>query len=407
MECDNHTDMPPLAVPREKAVRRCVAGSFSGCHDPRKNFFRAGSTFSGAGASNTVKNLIGGISHGIPSLYLPPREAPGTPRRRRPVRRRRRRRGIPSIFRFALLWAMPAVVLFVLHAALPAYLEQASAHGAEDENGTAAEAVPAEEGRIAAVEPVITPAPAGTGGASEQAYDFSAPVPESPAVEDSYFDDAVFIGDSRTEGLIINTGLSNATSYVYKGLMVDTVFTKPAVNQDGKKRSVMDAMKSTQFSKVYIMLGINETGWVYSQIFQSKYGDIIDGIREINPGAVIYIQGIIPVSSKVSSTHRYITNAKINEYNIDLESGRVITLRDWFGPDYRQIVAERIEAAIAGWSEKQRSLLWEDLSVIDLISEDTDFYLNQDGQIVVVFEKYEAACGAAGNLEFMIQPAES
>lgn len=399
--------MPPLAVPREKAVRRCVAGSFSGCHDPRKNFFRAGSTFSGAGASNTVKNLIGGISHGIPSLYLPPREAPGTPRRRRPVRRRRRRRGIPSIFRFALLWAMPAVVLFVLHAALPAYLEQASAHGAEDENGTAAEAVPAEEGRIAAVEPVITPAPAGTGGASEQAYDFSAPVPESPAVEDSYFDDAVFIGDSRTEGLIINTGLSNATSYVYKGLMVDTVFTKPAVNQDGKKRSVMDAMKSTQFSKVYIMLGINETGWVYSQIFQSKYGDIIDGIREINPGAVIYIQGIIPVSSKVSSTHRYITNAKINEYNIDLESGRVITLRDWFGPDYRQIVAERIEAAIAGWSEKQRSLLWEDLSVIDLISEDTDFYLNQDGQIVVVFEKYEAACGAAGNLEFMIQPAES
>lgn len=399
--------MPPLAVPREKAVRRCVAGSFSGCHDPRKNFFRAGSTFSGAGASNTVKNLIGGISHGIPSLYLPPREAPGTPRRRRPVRRRRRRRGIPSIFRFALLWAMPAVVLFVLHAALPAYLEQASAHGAEDENGTAAEAVPAEEGRIAAVEPVITPAPAGTGGASEQAYDFSAPVPESPAVEDSYFDDAVFIGDSRTEGLIINTGLSNATSYVYKGLMVDTVFTKSAVNQDGKKRSVMDAMKSTQFSKVYIMLGINETGWVYSQIFQSKYGDIIDGIREINPGAVIYIQGIIPVSSKVSSTHRYITNAKINEYNIDLESGRVITLRDWFGPDYRQIVAERIEAAIAGWSEKQRSLLWEDLSVIDLISEDTDFYLNQDGQIVVVFEKYEAACGAAGNLEFMIQPAES
>lgn len=121
----------------------------------------------------------------------PPREAPGTPRRRRPVRRRRRRRGIPSIFRFALLWAMPAVVLFVLHAALPAYLEQASAHGAEDENGTAAEAVPAEEGRIAAVEPVITPAPAGTGGASEQAYDFSAPAPESPAVEDSYFDDAV------------------------------------------------------------------------------------------------------------------------------------------------------------------------------------------------------------------------
>ena len=41
------------------------------------------------------------------------------------------------------------------------------------------------------------------------AYDFSRPVPLSEPVDDSYFDDAVFIGDSRTEGLITNTGLSN------------------------------------------------------------------------------------------------------------------------------------------------------------------------------------------------------
>ena len=114
-------------------------------------------------------------------------------------------------------------------------------------------------------------------------YDFSAPVPESSPVEDSYFDDAVFIGDSRAEGLILNTGLTNATAHVHKGLTVDTVFTEPVINKDGQKLSVMDALKSTQFSKVYIMLGINETGWVYSQIFQSKYGDIIDGIRRSIP----------------------------------------------------------------------------------------------------------------------------
>lgn len=30
--------------------------------------------------------------------------------------------------------------------------------------------------------------------------------PASEAVEESYFDDAVFIGDSRTEGLITVTG---------------------------------------------------------------------------------------------------------------------------------------------------------------------------------------------------------
>ncbi len=150
---------------------------------------------------------------------------------------------------------------------------------------------------------------------STSLYDFSKPVPVSDTVEDTYFEDAVFIGDSRTEGLILNTGLSNTTSYVYKGLMVNTVFTKPVIKKDGEKISVMDALKTTDFSKVYIMFGINETGWAYSRVFQKKYGDIIDAIQDINPRALIYIQGIMPVSDKVSSEHQYITNAKISEYN--------------------------------------------------------------------------------------------
>ena len=146
-------------------------------------------------------------------------------------------------------------------------------------------------------------------------YDFSKPVPRSAAVDKSYFDDAVFIGDSRTEGFITYNSLNNATSLTYKGLMVDTAFTKPVINVNGKLCSVMDALAETKFSKVYIMLGINETGWAYSNIFIEKYEKIIDRIREINPAATIYIQQILPVSQSVSSTHKYITNKKINEYN--------------------------------------------------------------------------------------------
>ena len=93
-------------------------------------------------------------------------------------------------------------------------------------------------------------------------------------------------------------------------------------------------------------------------------------------------------------------------YNIDLESGRIFTLRDWYGNNYREIVANSIENTIAGWSTEQKEMLWEDLSIIDLISENTDFYINQDNQIVVVFEKYEASVGAAGSLEFPIQEIE-
>lgn len=147
------------------------------------------------------------------------------------------------------------------------------------------------------------------------AYDFSKPVPPSDLVDTTYFDDAVFIGDSRTEGLFLNTSLSNATSFAHMGLMVDTVFTKPLINVNGEKVPVIDALKATDFSKVYIMLGINETGWVYSSAFVQKYGEIVDSIREINPDATIYIQAIMPVSQKVSSTHSYVKNPKISEYN--------------------------------------------------------------------------------------------
>ena len=153
------------------------------------------------------------------------------------------------------------------------------------------------------------------GPALSEPYDFSSPVPLSDPVDAAYFDDAVFIGDSRTEGLFLNTGLSNATPLAHMGLMVDTVFTKPLFNVDGEKVSVIDALKVADFSKVYIMLGINETGWVYSSVFVQKYGEIIDAIREINPEAIIYIQAIMPVSQTVSDSHSYIKNSKISAYN--------------------------------------------------------------------------------------------
>ena len=153
------------------------------------------------------------------------------------------------------------------------------------------------------------------GPALSGAYDFSKPVPISNPVDAAYFDDAVFIGDSRTEGLFLNTGLSNATFLAHMGLMVDTVFTRPLFNVDGEKVSVIDALKAADFSKVYIMLGINETGWAYSSVFVQKYGKLIDAIREINPEAILYIQAIMPVSQTVSDSHSYIKNAKISTYN--------------------------------------------------------------------------------------------
>lgn len=143
-------------------------------------------------------------------------------------------------------------------------------------------------------------------------------VPESAAVDDSYFDDAVFIGNSRTEGLKKFSGLSNATFITEVGLTVDSIFTDYCdVSGVGKARA-FDQLASMEFGKVYIMLGMNELGWVYESVFKDDYGKIIDKIREINPDAVIYIQSIIPVSKWKDSSNDVFTNANVERLNAQL-----------------------------------------------------------------------------------------
>lgn len=139
-------------------------------------------------------------------------------------------------------------------------------------------------------------------------------VPLQEEIADTYFDDAVFIGDSRTEGFMIYENI-DATFYTHKGLMVDTIFTNPVITEDGEKITIMDALTKDSFNKVYIMLGINETGWQSSSLFIKKYGEIIDSIKKINPNAIIYVESILPVSEEVSLNHDYIKKSKINEYN--------------------------------------------------------------------------------------------
>lgn len=148
------------------------------------------------------------------------------------------------------------------------------------------------------------------------AYNYSLPVPRNEAVDKTYFNDAIFIGNSRTEGFMLYSGLANATAYTSRGLMVNTVFTDCVINMNGKKISVMAAVKANpNFSKVYIMLGTNELGWVYSNLFIKKYGEIIDALQAINSDAIIYVQSILPVTKSKSANDKIYNNAKINEFN--------------------------------------------------------------------------------------------
>lgn len=235
--------------------------------------------------------------------------------------RRRRRRG--STIAVSMLILCTVIMVSAISSALELCMPDAFAE--EDIMCPLSSAQPIvspsqEQGSVAATEAGVDE----TGGSSVPSqdsqgqtagYDYSQPVPQSPAVDSSYFDEAVFIGDSRTEGMITATGLYNAKAFTHKGLTVDTAFKDLVVEIDGQYYTVVDALNYTSFNKVYIMLGINETGWIYSSKFIEGYVKIIDAIKAANPNAQIYVQEILPVSNSVSSTHDYIKNSKIDEYN--------------------------------------------------------------------------------------------
>ena len=79
-------------------------------------------------------------------------------------------------------------------------------------------------------------------------------------VDASYFDDALFIGDSRTVGIAEYGNLKNATYFADVGLNVYVAQTKAVAVKNVGTVTLPQLLSQKTFGKVYIMLGINELG---------------------------------------------------------------------------------------------------------------------------------------------------
>ena len=75
------------------------------------------------------------------------------------------------------------------------------------------------------------------------AYDFSQPAPQSEPVDNSYFDDAAFVGDSRTDGFMIYSGIGTGTNLTSNGLSIFKLAEKKALTIDGQKYTLLEALE--------------------------------------------------------------------------------------------------------------------------------------------------------------------
>ena len=150
-------------------------------------------------------------------------------------------------------------------------------------------------------------------------------VAESEPVDDEYFDDAIMIGDSITEGIKLYSVMKNTTVISHTGINLSTITTKEVIETDkGKKITIIDALSlypDTQ--KVYVMLGVNGMAWMSKTKFTNLYGDLIDKIKEKLPEAIIYVESVFPINEPIFREHygnQDINNEKIDEYNYALEN---------------------------------------------------------------------------------------
>lgn len=97
-------------------------------------------------------------------------------------------------------------------------------------------------------------------------------------------------------------------------------------------------------------------------------------------------------------------NNSVKYYNIDLNAQKIVSLEDLLGKNYKEIANESIQKQIPIKSQEIDIPFWSpEEGGFTGISDENRFYINEAGNPVIVFEKYEIAPGAAGAVEFEIQ----
>ena len=136
-------------------------------------------------------------------------------------------------------------------------------------------------------------------------------------VDESYFDDALFIGDSRLQGFGMYSGLPG-TFYAATGFQLYKYDTMKVVNTDAGKVPILDALQYDTFTKIYIKVGLNEMGG-NDNIFESRYVELIDKLRQSQPRAIVYVHGLLPVTAAKSGSDKVHNNTNVEKRNDQLK----------------------------------------------------------------------------------------
>ncbi len=160
-------------------------------------------------------------------------------------------------------------------------------------------------------------------------------------VDKSYFEDALFVGDSRTVGLLDYGGMESFTSFlaresttVYDLLSDSEKMEYCPKGKNMSERTLKDLLTKAKFRKIYLSVGVNELGIPDTLDFYKEFRKVVREINKMQPEAIIYIQGIMHVSEYKSKKDPVFNNTAIVQRNqaiATLANGRNIFYIDMNG----------------------------------------------------------------------------
>ena len=180
-------------------------------------------------------------------------------------------------------------------------------------------------------------------------------VPEqASAVDDSYFEDAVFIGDSRMQGFRNLSGITKGSFVTAVGMELENFYTDSQIATAAGNVTVLDALKNINFSKIYMMLGTNELGAYDMNQVGESYRQVLADIKQLSssPDPIVYVYSVIYVDEPLVTTGDYVNNTNVDAVNMEIlkmckkEGYHYINLNEVFSNGYHGLISGAAEDGI-------------------------------------------------------------
>lgn len=136
--------------------------------------------------------------------------------------------------------------------------------------------------------------------------------PDEPVKPEDPFQNALFIGDSRTVGIAKFAGIEGADFYACTGMSVYTVWKETSSVGNWGKMLLEEVLQQKDYDRIYLMLGINELGYNMDKTI-ATHAALVARIRELQPRTYLMICANMHVTQKRSSSDKIINNARIDQ----------------------------------------------------------------------------------------------